>query len=255
MSAVLFKASDYYGIMAAECTLTIVGRFLKPRPLIDRIRSKFKELISMKGSAKIGIYDNFNVFLDFTNEDDFNMVLYRRVIEIEGQQMWLQKWSPDFKPEEDLPVAPVWVLLPGLRFHMHTWQYVKQVVSSIGTPLEMDLATKGRTRSSMAKVRIEIDLLKQQSETVYVGQIYEDAPQKGIAIVIKSQESNNEQEDDNKEESFGAHKNNEAGPTHDNINKHQHGYKEMDNTINNNSDEVVQESTNIQDAKKQEAPN
>lgn len=29
----------------------------------------------------------------------------------------------------------------------------------------------------------------------------------------------------------------------------------MDNTINNNSDEVVQESTNIQDTKKQEAPN
>ncbi|OIT32140.1 hypothetical protein A4A49_08908 [Nicotiana attenuata] len=111
MPAVLFKAIDYYGVMAEECKLTIVRRFLKPRPQIDKIR----------------------------------------VIEIEGQQMWLQKWSPDFKPEKDLPIAPVWVLLPGLPFHMHTWNYVKQVVSAIGTPLEMDLATKGRTTPSMAK--------------------------------------------------------------------------------------------------------
>ncbi|OIS98131.1 hypothetical protein A4A49_05154 [Nicotiana attenuata] len=180
MSAVLFKAAGYYRIMAEECRLTIVGRFLKPRPQIDRLRSRFKELITIKGSAKIGVYDNFNVFLDLTNEDDFNVVWYKRVIEIEGQQMWLQRWSPDFKPEEDLPVAPVWVLLPGLPYHMHTWHYVKQVVSVIGTPLEMDLATRGKTRPCMAKVRTEIDLLKQQPDVVYVGQVFDNAPQKGF---------------------------------------------------------------------------
>lgn len=120
MPTVIFKASDYYGIMAIECKLTIVGRFLKPRPQIDRLTSKFKELISVKGCVKIGVYDMCNVFLDFTNEEDFNSVWYKRVIEIEGQQMWLQKWSPDFKPDEELPMAPVWILLPGLPFHMHT---------------------------------------------------------------------------------------------------------------------------------------
>ncbi|XP_016458437.1 uncharacterized protein LOC107782109 [Nicotiana tabacum] len=77
-----------------------------------------------------------------------------------------------------MPIAPVWVLLLGLPFHMHIWNYVKQVVSAIGTPLEMDLATRGRTRPSMTKVRVEIDLLKGQPDSVYVGQIYENAPQK-----------------------------------------------------------------------------
>lgn len=169
MLMVMFKATDYCGIMAEECNFTIVGRFLRPRPQIDRIRSKFKETISVKGSTKIGVYDNFNIFLDFTNEEDFHTVWYTRVIEIEEQQMWLQRWSPDFKPEEDLPIAPVWVLLPGLPFHMHIWHYVKQVVSSIGIPLEMDLATRGRTRTSMTKARIEIDLLKPQLENAHVG--------------------------------------------------------------------------------------
>ncbi|XP_009768438.1 uncharacterized protein [Nicotiana sylvestris] len=99
--------------------------------------------------------------------------------------MWLQKWSPDFKPAEDLPIAPVWALLPGLPFHMHTWNYVKQVVSAIGTPFEMDLATRGRTRPSIAKVRVEIDLLKDQPNSVYVGQIYDNAPQKGFMQKIE----------------------------------------------------------------------
>ncbi|OIS98210.1 hypothetical protein A4A49_21890 [Nicotiana attenuata] len=159
MPTVLFKAMDYYGVMAEECKLTIVGRS------------------SSQGSKLTK--------LDFTNEDDFNFVWFRRVIEIEGQHMWLQKWSPDFKPEEDLPIAPIWVLLPGLAFHMHTWIYVKQVVRAIGTPLEMDLATKGRTRPSMAKVKVEIDLLKDQPNSVYVGQTYDNAPQKDFVQKIE----------------------------------------------------------------------
>ncbi|OIT22687.1 hypothetical protein A4A49_29099 [Nicotiana attenuata] len=159
MPPVLFKATDYYGVMAEECKLTIVGRFLKPRPQIDKIRSKFKELISIKGSVKIGVYDmSANV---------------------------ASKVVAGFKAEEDLLIAPVWVLLPGLPFHMHTWNYVKQVVSAIGTPLEMDLATKGRTRPSMAKVRVEIDLLKDQPNSVYVGQTYDNAPQKGFVQKIE----------------------------------------------------------------------
>ncbi|KAK4713216.1 hypothetical protein R3W88_019123 [Solanum pinnatisectum] len=156
--------------MVAECRFTIVGMFLKPRPQIDKIRSKFKELVTIKGSTKIGVYDNFNVFLDFTNEEDFNIVWFKQVIEIEEQQMWLHKWTPNFKPEEYFPIAPVWVLLPKLPFHMHTWY----------KPLEIYLATKGRTRLSMAKVRVEIDLLKPQPESVYVVLIHEKSPQTGF---------------------------------------------------------------------------
>jgi len=42
----------------------------------------------LKGSAKIGVYDKLNVFLSFTNDEDYNFVLYKRVIEIEGLQTY-----------------------------------------------------------------------------------------------------------------------------------------------------------------------
>ncbi|MCE0481344.1 hypothetical protein HAX54_039026, partial [Datura stramonium] len=71
-------------------------------------------------------------------------------IKIEGYQMWLQKWSPEFKPDKDLS-SPIWVLLSEIPFHMHNWQYVRQVVSSVDTLLELDAATMGRTRLSLAK--------------------------------------------------------------------------------------------------------
>ncbi|XP_060217201.1 uncharacterized protein LOC132644615 [Lycium barbarum] len=158
--AVIFKANDFYGGMANHCRRTIVGRFLKSRPQIDSIRAKFAEKFPMKGTPKIGVFDNFNIFLNFTNDEDYNSILYKRVIEIDGFQIWLQKWTPDFKPEEDLPVIPVWILLPGLPFHLHNWHYVKQIAKEVGTPLEIDVATISMTRPSMAKVRVEVDLLK-----------------------------------------------------------------------------------------------
>lgn len=179
MPYVIFKASDYYGIMDESCKFTIVGRFLRPRPQIDGIMSRFKEIVPLKGSVRIGVFDNHNVFIDLFNEKDWKTVWFRRVIEIDGMQMWLQKWSPDFKPEEDLPVAPAWVLLPGLPFYMHDWHYIKQLLSSVGTPLALDAATMGRTRPSMAKIRVKVDLLKPLPQSIFVGQEYEDSPLKG----------------------------------------------------------------------------
>ncbi|KAH0672779.1 hypothetical protein KY290_025008 [Solanum tuberosum] len=95
---------------------------------------------------------------------------------MEGLQMQLQKWTHNFKPEKDIPIAPMWILLPGFPFHMNSWHYVKKIVSSIGTPLSMDVATNGRTRPSMDKVRVEID---SHLENVWEGLEYEASPLRG----------------------------------------------------------------------------
>lgn len=120
MPSVIFDAEDYYGIMAYECKYTINGRFLKIRPQVETIRAIVKESITMKGSIKIRVYDNKKVFIDIYNEENFKTVYFKHVIEIEGQPMWLSRWTLDFTPEEDSPITPVWVLLPKLPFHLHT---------------------------------------------------------------------------------------------------------------------------------------
>ncbi|XP_060190757.1 uncharacterized protein LOC132620049 [Lycium barbarum] len=94
--------------------------------------------------------------------------------------MWLQKWSPDIKPEEDLPIALAWVLLLGLPFHLHNWHYISQIVKLIGTPMCLDASTTSRTRPSMAKVRVEVNLLKTLPESIYIGIVQDKDPQTGF---------------------------------------------------------------------------
>uniref|UniRef100_K4CTM4 Uncharacterized protein n=1 Tax=Solanum lycopersicum TaxID=4081 RepID=K4CTM4_SOLLC len=63
-------------------------------------------------------------------------------------------------------------------FHMHTWHYIKQIVSSVG--FRYDGATNCRTRPSMAEVRVEVDLLKPQPNTVWVGFEDDKCPLRGF---------------------------------------------------------------------------
>ncbi|XP_060170350.1 uncharacterized protein LOC132601267 [Lycium barbarum] len=183
--ALVFKASKYYGAMTSLCRRTIVGRFLKSRPQIDILISRFCETYPLKRTVNIGVFDNFNIFLTFNKDADLNFILYKRVIDLEGYQIWLQKWTPDFKLEEDTPIVPVWVLLPGLPFHMHNWNYVKQIASVVGTPIEIDVAAKNMNRPSMAKVRVEINLLKPLIHSIWVETEDENSPLRGYSQKIE----------------------------------------------------------------------
>lgn len=126
MPAVIFKAKDYYGVMAEECKLTVMGKFLRTRPKIEVIRDVFMEKKnSLKGTVKIGAYARRTVFIDFSDEQECKNFYFRRALEINGFQMWLKMWTPDFRPDHDSPIVPVWVLLPELPFHCHSWHYVE----------------------------------------------------------------------------------------------------------------------------------
>lgn len=74
MPVVIFKDKDYYGVMTEDCKYTPVDRFLKSRPQINKISSRFKELITIKGSVKIGVYENYNIFIDLVNDEYYQNV-------------------------------------------------------------------------------------------------------------------------------------------------------------------------------------
>ncbi|XP_060182548.1 uncharacterized protein LOC132612262 [Lycium barbarum] len=56
----------------------------------------------------------------------------------------------------------------------------KRKRGDVGTPLSMDMATENRTRPSMAKVRVEVDLNKPKIDSVWIGIEDEDCPLKGF---------------------------------------------------------------------------
>lgn len=71
-------------MLAETCKLTLIGKFTRIRPSIEKIRDDFKKNIQLKGSVKIGAYNLHHVFLDFDLEEDHrsiygHLILFRRL--------------------------------------------------------------------------------------------------------------------------------------------------------------------------------
>lgn len=79
---------------------------------------------------------------------------------IEGQLMRIQLWTPTFKPKEETPIVPIWVTLPELSWHCYNKVFVITLLSPIGNALYLDTASIQKTRGSLAKVRLQIDHTK-----------------------------------------------------------------------------------------------
>lgn len=74
--------------------------------------------------------------------------------------MKILKWTPDFKPEEETSIVPVWILIHQLPWHLFNWRIVSRLVSEVGVAVAPDQATYSKSRGNVAKVKVEIDLLK-----------------------------------------------------------------------------------------------
>ncbi|KAK4706318.1 hypothetical protein R3W88_034127 [Solanum pinnatisectum] len=88
---------------------------------------------------------------------------------IAGHSMKLQVWTPTFKPAEETPIVPVWVTLPELPWHCYYMDILTPLLSPIGKALYLDSATMQKTRGSVAKVRVQIDITKERPQHVWMG--------------------------------------------------------------------------------------
>jgi len=108
------------------------------------------------------------------NELDYITVWTKQRMSIEGKLMRIQTWTPNFRPEEETPIMPVWVLLLDLPWHCYKKQFVTALLSPIGKVLYMDTTSVQKTRGSMAKAKIQLDLTKERPPHVWLGLDEED---------------------------------------------------------------------------------
>nr|XP_027103110.1 uncharacterized protein LOC113724399 [Coffea arabica] len=86
-----------------------------------------------------------------------------------GQPMKLFKWTRSFHVDRDPSVVPVRVSLPKLPIHLFNQECLFQIVATFGVPLYVDAATAALSRPSMARVCVEVDLLKPLVSRVWIG--------------------------------------------------------------------------------------
>ena len=70
------------------------------------------------------------------------------------------KWSLAFHVDREPSVVPVWFQLPKLPLHLFHKEALFQVAEVVGVPLLVDVVTMAVSRPSVAKVCVEVDLLK-----------------------------------------------------------------------------------------------
>jgi hypothetical protein len=79
--------------------------------------------------------------------------------------LYLNKWTPDFDPENDIPSAvPVWVRLPHLPFHCWGDEVLKSIGDTLGKYIDRE-----EPRSSLyscARICVEVDLEKGLPEAI-----------------------------------------------------------------------------------------
>ncbi|OIT35226.1 hypothetical protein A4A49_28326 [Nicotiana attenuata] len=167
--AVFFKAEDYFVNLAKECRFTIIGKFYRGKPSMEEIRKTFIRQFQLSASVKIAYFDPKHVYLDFANEVDYNHVFANDYIDIGDAPMKILKWTPDFKPEEETPIVPVWILIHQLPWHLFKWNIVSRLVQDVGVAVAPDLATYSKSRGNVAKVKVEIDLLKPRLDQIWLG--------------------------------------------------------------------------------------
>ncbi|TMW92689.1 hypothetical protein EJD97_012683 [Solanum chilense] len=149
----LIDENDYYVKLAEICKYTLVGKFTNTMPRMELVRKSFILQTQLMGGVKIKHFNSRHVYIDLDNELDYQTVWTKLKMNIEGQAMRIQAWTPDFTPEEETLVVPIWVSIPGLPWHCYNKFFLTTILESIGKVLFLDSPTSQRTRGSTTRVK------------------------------------------------------------------------------------------------------
>ncbi|KAG5606156.1 hypothetical protein H5410_027648 [Solanum commersonii] len=169
LPAIIYDMDDFMTKLAVDCKYTLVGKFSNTMPKMELIRKSFILQTQLTGGVNIAHYNTRHVFIDLENELDYNIVWTQQRMTIEGKLMRIHIWTPNFKSEEETPIVPIWILLPGLPWHCFKKEFITPLLSPISKVLYLDTTSIKRTRASMAKVKVQVDLIKARPRHVWIG--------------------------------------------------------------------------------------
>lgn len=77
---------------------------------------------------------------------------------------------PDFCLDPKPPIVPVWVSFEHFSIHLFQKSPLLSLADLIGKPLKVNAATQSLSRPSVARVCVEINLLKPLAKRIWIGQ-------------------------------------------------------------------------------------
>ena len=93
---------------------------------------------------------------EFTSKEDKELIFRNGPYFMGPQGLYLNKWTPDFDPEEDVPsTVPVWVRLPNLPIHCWNWGSLKHIGDALGKFIDRE---NNKDQYDCTQICVEVDL-------------------------------------------------------------------------------------------------
>ncbi|XP_031122606.1 uncharacterized protein LOC116025506 [Ipomoea triloba] len=166
MPAVTFSDKDIQEF-SQRYRFALVGKFMKGRPTMATLKKAFDQ-IGFAGTFTLGLLDNRHILITFVKEEDFQRCWLRKTWFIQGYAMRILKWTADFRPDVESPVVPVWIAFEGLPAHLQEKRPLFTIANLIGTPLKIDASTLAHNRPSVARICVELNVMKPLPKQVWI---------------------------------------------------------------------------------------
>eukprot|EP00253_Pinus_taeda_P013884 PITA_13884 len=136
----------------------LIGQFIglwpSPKAVEDRVKCNWIPLVK-EGIKSYFVGKGFFVFV-FENVKDRSLIFRNGPYFMGPQGLYLNKWSPDFDPAQDVPTAvPVWVCLPHLPLHCWSQNSLQSIINALGRYIDQ---APRKDQYSCARICIEADL-------------------------------------------------------------------------------------------------
>lgn len=156
-------------ILLQGANILVIDKFTNTMPKMEVVRKSFIQQSQLVGGVKIAHFNSRHIYIDLDNETNYITMWTKQRMYIDGQLMRLQFWTPTFKPDEETSIVSIWVTLPELPWHCYYIEILTVLLSPVGKALYLDAASTQKTRGSIAKVRVQIDLTRERPQHVWLG--------------------------------------------------------------------------------------
>ncbi|GAA0139186.1 hypothetical protein LIER_00786 [Lithospermum erythrorhizon] len=165
--SVVFKVSDKNKYIN-KMKHVLIGKFSHGRPAIGLIKEFFVGL-QLKGEYNVSLYDTKHLFIECTLLEDFTKLWMRTTWYVKGFAMHMFKWTPDFNPQKESPLSPVWVHFDGLPLYLFDNEALFSIANSIGSPLRIDQNNINRVKLGQASEKVWIAFEKEDTDELVEG--------------------------------------------------------------------------------------
>ena len=88
-----------------------MGKFTNTMPKMEIVNKSFILHTQLTESVKVTHFNSIHVYIDLGNEFDYQTFWTKIRMNIEGQVMRIRTLTPDFTPEEETLIVPIWVAI------------------------------------------------------------------------------------------------------------------------------------------------